>query len=299
MKLEGFDLTAPPMEARGILTQFGTNVVHENLDFRIGSKEIMGLVGGSGSGKSVLLNTLLGLKEPEGGVIRYYGRSRTDLTRDERAAINNKMGVLFQGGALFSSMTVRQNIMVPLREHTDLSEKLMQELADMKVHMVGLPAHAATLHPSDLSGGMRKRAGLARSLALDPELLFLDEPTAGLDPIGASQFDELILGLREAMGLTVLMVTHDLDSLFAICDRVAVLVDKQIAIADSLPKVLKHPHPWIQEYFGGPRSRAAQSAGGRMVSTSANSRPQATLTADPIGRTFMGRLKRGRNAKLR
>lgn len=249
------------MEASDLLTQFGSNVVHEHLNFRVEPNEIVGLVGGSGSGKSVLLNTLLGLKDPEGGTIKYYGRDRTELTREARRAINNKMGVLFQGGALFSSMTVRQNIMVPLREHTDLPVRLMEELADMKIHMVGLPAHAATLHPADLSGGMRKRAGLARSLALDPELLFLDEPTAGLDPIGASAFDELIMGLREAMGLTVLMVTHDLDSLFRICDRVAVLVDKHIAIADSLPKVLEHPHPWIQEYFGGPRSRAAQMAG--------------------------------------
>ena len=170
------------------------------------------------------------------------------------------MGVLFQGGALFSSLTVRENIMVPLREHTDLSTALMRELADMKIHMVGLPAHAATLFPSDLSGGMKKRAGLARSLALDPTLLFLDEPTAGLDPIGASAFDDLILGLREAMNLTVLMVTHDLDTLYRTCDRVAVLVDKQIAISDTLPKVMAHPHPWIQEYFGGPRSRAAVAA---------------------------------------
>jgi phospholipid/cholesterol/gamma-HCH transport system ATP-binding protein len=249
------------MQAEGLLTQFGDNIVHQDLDFQMETKEIVGVVGGSGTGKSVLLNTLLGLKEPEGGIIRYYGQDRTTLSKEDRQAINNKMGVLFQGGALFSSMTVRENIMVPLREHTNLPVPLMRELADMKIHMVGLESHAATLLPSDLSGGMRKRAGLARALALDPELLFLDEPTAGLDPIGASAFDELILGLREAMGLTVLMVTHDLDSLFAICDRVAVLVDKKIAIAEALPKVLEYQHPWIQEYFGGPRSRAAQTAG--------------------------------------
>jgi len=185
-----------------------------------------------------MMNTLLGLKEPEAGIIRYFGQNRRDLLPSERREINNEMGVLFQGGALFSSMTVRQNIMVPLREHTDISVKLMRELADMKIHMVGLPSEAATLYPADLSGGMKKRAGLARSLALDPEILFLDEPTAGLDPIGANAFDELILGLREAMNLTVLMVTHDLDSLYAICDRVAVLVDKHIAIADTLAKVM-------------------------------------------------------------
>ena len=256
-----FDRAAPPVEARSIRTQFGSNVIHENLDFRLNKGEIVGLVGGSGSGKSVLMNTLLGLKEPEGGVVRYFGRSRKDLTAEELREINNEIGVLFQGGALFSSLTVRENIIVPLREHTDLPDKLMRELADMKIHMVGLPPQSATLYPADLSGGMKKRAGLARALALDPELLFLDEPTAGLDPIGANAFDELILGLREAMDLTVLMVTHDLDSLYAICDRVAVLVDKRIAIADSLPKVREYDHPWIQEYFGGPRSRAAMSAG--------------------------------------
>ena len=256
-----YDFAIPPMEVKGLRSQFGDNVVHESLDFHVNGQEIVGLVGGSGSGKSVLMNTLLGLKEPDGGSVFYFGKDRASLSIQDRQGMNNKMGVLFQGGALFSSMTVRENIMVPLREHTDLPEALMRELADMKVHMVGLPAHAATLHPADLSGGMRKRASLARALALDPQLLFLDEPTAGLDPIGASAFDRLILDLREAMDLTILMITHDLDSLYAICDRVAVLVDKRIAIADSLPKVMEHPHPWIQEYFGGPRSRAALKAG--------------------------------------
>jgi phospholipid/cholesterol/gamma-HCH transport system ATP-binding protein len=258
---------APPIEARGILTQFGPNIIHQDLDFTLNHGEIVGLVGGSGSGKSVLMNTLLGLKEPEGGDVRYFGQKRRELLPKDRRAINNRMGVLFQGGALFSSMTVRQNIMVPLREHTDLSEPLMEELADMKIHMVGLPPESAILYPSDLSGGMKKRAGLARSLALDPTLLFLDEPTAGLDPIGAHAFDELILGLREAMNLTVLMVTHDLDSLYAICDRVAVLVDKRIAIADKLEIVEKYDHPWVEEYFGGPRSRAAMSAGDKRKKT--------------------------------
>lgn len=254
------DTTSPPMEAVGILTQFGPNVIHKDLDFSVKSGEIVGLVGGSGSGKSVLMNTLLGLKEPEGGVIRYFGQDRNKMRAADRRKINNQMGVLFQGGALFSSMTVRENIMVPLRENADISDPLMRELADMKVHMVGLPPEAAVLYPSDLSGGMKKRAGLARALALDPKLLFLDEPTAGLDPIGANAFDELILGLREAMDLTVLMVTHDLDSLYAICDRIAVLVDKKIAIADTLEVVSQYDHPWVQEYFGGPRSRAALSA---------------------------------------
>ncbi len=250
----------PPIAAVDIKTQFGPNVIHENLNFEVRHGEIVGLVGGSGAGKSVLLNTLLGLKNPEGGKVLYYGEDRNEMDKEARAAVNNRMGVLFQGGALFSALTVRENIMVPFREHTNLSLKLMRELADMKIHMVGLPAHAATLFPSDLSGGMQKRAGLARSLALDPGLLFLDEPTAGLDPIGASAFDELILSLREAMDLTVLMITHDLDSLFRICDRVAVLVDKHIAIADSLPNVMKFDHPWVKEYFGGPRARAANQA---------------------------------------
>lgn len=255
------DTSAPLVEAQGILTQFGTNVIHENLDFTVNRGEIVGLVGGSGSGKSVLVNTLLGLKEPEGGIVRYFGQDRRSLEPKIRQEINNEIGVLFQGGALFSSLTVRENIMVPLREHTDLPLKLMRELADMKIHMVGLPLSSATLFPSDLSGGMKKRAGLARALALDPSLLYLDEPTAGLDPIGASAFDQLILGLREAMDLTVIMVTHDLDSLFTICDRVAVLVDKRIAINDSLPKVREFDHPWVKEYFGGARARAADSAG--------------------------------------
>ena len=248
-----------PVEARGIVTQFGDNVVHQDLDLQVQNGEIIGIVGGSGSGKTVLMNTLLGLREPDGGVVRLYGQDRTTLSSEQIASLNNRIGVLFQGGALFSSLTVRENIMVPLREHTDLNVSLMRELADMKVHMVGLPAHAATLYPSDLSGGMKKRAGLARSLALDPSLLFLDEPTAGLDPVGANAFDELILALRDALGLTVIMITHDLDSLYAICDRVAVLVDKRIAIADSIHKVSAYPHEWVQEYFGGPRSRAADA----------------------------------------
>ncbi|MGB0908146.1 MAG: ABC transporter ATP-binding protein [Maricaulaceae bacterium] len=255
------------VEARDIETSFGENVIHQNLNFGVTRGEIVGLVGGSGSGKSVLMNTLLGLREPQAGSVRYFGRDRHTFSRQEQQTNNNKIGVLFQGGALFSALTVRENIMIPLREHTDLPVSLMRNLADMKIHMVGLPASAATLYPSDLSGGMKKRAGLARALALDPELLFLDEPTAGLDPIGASAFDELILGLREAMNLTVIMVTHDLDSLYRICDRVAVLVDKHIAIADTMPKVLAFDHPWIKAYFGGERARAAQFAGSRAGKT--------------------------------
>ena len=246
-----------PVSATNLRTQFGSNVIHENLDLSLRGGEIMGVVGGSGTGKSVLLNTLLGLKQPEGGSVSIFGHDRTTLTEQNRSEIDNRIGVLFQGGALFSSLTVRENIMVPMRTHTNLPIPLMRELADMKINMVGLPMSAAILSPSDLSGGMRKRAGLARALSLDPRMLFLDEPTAGLDPIGATAFDDLILQLREALGLTVFMVTHDLDSLFAICDRVAVLVDKHIPIVDSLENVVKYDHPWVKEYFGGPRSRAA------------------------------------------
>ncbi|MEP6342266.1 MAG: ABC transporter ATP-binding protein [Maricaulaceae bacterium] len=251
------------VEARNVLTQFGDVVIHESLNFSVKRGEIVGLVGGSGTGKSVLLNTVLGLKKPEGGEIYIQGLNRAEMIAADRDRLNNQLGVLFQGGALFSSLNVRENIMVPMREHTNLPLGLMRELADMKINMVGLPANAGMLKPSDLSGGMRKRAGLARSLALDPAILFLDEPTAGLDPVGASAFDELILNLHKAMGLTVVMITHDLDSLFRICDRVAVLVDKKIGINDRLEKVLEYDHPWVKEYFGGPRSRAALTAGGK------------------------------------
>lgn len=254
-----------PIEAHGIRTQFGDNVVHKDLHLQVRSGEVLGLVGGSGSGKSVLMNTLLGLRKPNAGTVSIFGHDREELSRDERLDVNNKIGVLFQGGALFSSLTVRENVMIPMREHTDLPLKLMQELADLKLHMVGLPPFAATLHPSDLSGGMKKRAGLARALALDPGLVFLDEPTAGLDPVGAAAFDQLIIQLRDSLGLTVLMITHDLDSLFTICDRVAVLLDKHIAITDSLPNVTQYDHPWVREYFQGPRARAAQATQERRV----------------------------------
>lgn len=246
-----------PVEAVSIRSQFGSNIIHENLNLQLKSGEILGVVGGSGAGKSVLLNTLLGLKRPDGGMVKIFGQDRETITGSELKYFENRVGVLFQGGALFSSLSVRENIMVPMRLHTNLPVPLMRELADMKLNMVGLPMTAATLNPSDLSGGMRKRAGLARALALDPRILFLDEPTAGLDPVGATAFDHLILELREALGLTIFMVTHDLDTLFATCDRVAVLVDKHIAIADTLDIVVKYDHPWVAEYFGGPRSRAA------------------------------------------
>ena len=248
------------VEVENLLTQFGDNVIHEDLDFTLKRGEIVGLVGGSGTGKSVLLNTILGLKEPEGGTVHFFGQDRETMTEADRRATDRRFGVLFQGGALFSSLTVRENVMVPMREHTELSVPLMRELADMKINLVGLEPEAATLMPSDLSGGMKKRAGLARAIALDPEVLFLDEPTAGLDPIGASAFDQLILDLRDAMDLTVLMVTHDLDSLYAICDEVAVLLNKTIGAYGPLSEVSQVDDPWVREYFGGPRARAALTA---------------------------------------
>lgn len=256
----------PLVRVRGVRNQFGDNVVHENLDFDIRRGEIVGLVGGSGTGKSVLLNTILDLRAPDAGTVEFFGRDRGSMSPDELEALERRIGVLFQGGALFSSLTVRENIMAPMREHTDLPIPLMRELADMKINLVGLSPHASTLMPSDLSGGMRKRAGLARALALDPELLFLDEPTAGLDPIGASEFDQLILDLRAAMDLTVLMVTHDLDSLYAICDRVAVLFDRKIGVTGDLDTVATYPNDWVKEYFNGPRARAALDAKSRAES---------------------------------
>jgi len=243
----------------GLRTQFGTNVIHDGLALDVARGEIMGIVGGSGTGKSVLLRTIIGLNNPAAGRIDIFGREITGGTDAERQAAQRRIGVLFQDGALFSSLTVSQNIMVPLAEHTDLPEALRHEIADVKINLVGLPLDAANKYPSELSGGMRKRAGLARALALDPEILFLDEPTAGLDPIGAARFDTLIDELRDALGLTVVMITHDLDSLNAICDRIAVLLDKRIRVG-TMQDLMADTHPWLQDYFHGPRARAAQAA---------------------------------------
>jgi len=218
--------------------------------------EVIGIVGGSGTGKSVLLKTIVGLQLPAAGAIEVLGVPITDRRGADGAPIETRWGVLFQGGALFSSLTVAENVAVPLKEHTDLSAPLIREVAAYKIAMVGLPAEAGAKYPNEISGGMRKRAGLARALALDPEIVFLDEPTAGLDPIGAAAFDTLVRDLQRLLGLTVVMVTHDLDSLKAICDRIAVLIDKRVLVG-TLETLLVHPHPWIQEYFHGPRARAA------------------------------------------
>jgi phospholipid/cholesterol/gamma-HCH transport system ATP-binding protein len=253
-----FDPTAV-IRIRDLRTQFGANVIHDGLDLDVARGEVMGIVGGSGTGKSVLLRTILGLNAPAAGQIEIFDQEVTGATDEERRAVQRRVGVLFQDGALFSSLTVAQNIEVPLAEHTSLSPELRSEIADVKINLVGLPLDAANKYPSELSGGMRKRAGLARALALDPEILFLDEPTAGLDPIGAARFDELIGELRDALGLTVVMITHDLDSLNAICDRIAVLLDKRIRVG-TMQNLMADDHPWLQDYFHGPRARAAMAA---------------------------------------
>jgi len=249
--------SAPPIEVEGLCSRFGDQVVHEDLNLTVERGEILGVVGGSGAGKSVLLNTLIGLKDPDGGAVRLFGIDIAKATPAEWLAIERRTGVLFQQGALFSNLTVRENVMAPMMEHTTLDKAEMKSLAKLKIALVGLPPEAGDKRPSELSGGMRKRAGLARALALDPDLLFLDEPTAGLDPIGAGAFDELIADLSDSLGLTVYMITHDLDSLYAICDRVAVMADKTIVAVEPIEVLEKSSHPWIREYFLGPRGRAA------------------------------------------
>ena len=248
------------ISVRDLKTQFGDQVIHEHLDLDIHSGEVLGIVGGSGTGKSVLLRTILGLNHSVAGSIEIFGQLRSEMTPEEQHAVERRWGVLFQDGALFSSLTVTQNIQVPLNEHLKLPPRLMDEIAALKIALVGLPPEAGPKFPSELSGGMRKRAGLARALALDPEIVFLDEPTAGLDPIGASAFDELIKNLQATLGLTVFMVTHDLDSLYAICDRIAVLAEKKVLVTGTIDEMMTQEHPWIREYFHGPRGRAAMAA---------------------------------------
>jgi len=248
------------IEVRGLRNQFGAQVVHENLDLDVYRGEILGIVGGSGSGKSVLLRSIIGLNRPAAGSVKVFGEEVTTMSDKRRSEVERRCGVLFQNGALFSSLTVAENVMVPLREHHDVPQALMERLAALKIALAGLPVDAGAKYPAQLSGGMVKRAALARSLSLDPEILFLDEPTAGLDPIGASAFDELILTLRESLGLTVFLITHDLDTLYTICDRVAVIAQKRVLIADTLDKVERFDEPWVHEYFQGPRGRAAEYA---------------------------------------
>ena len=255
-------MSAPAIRIRGLGNAFGEHWVHKGLDLEVRRGEIMGVVGGSGTGKSVLLRSIIGLQHPAEGEVEVLGHTITGHELDGEARgegdIRSRWGVLFQGGALFSTLTVAENIAVPLKEfYPELSPVLLDEIARFKVALSGLPDAAADKYPSELSGGMKKRAGIARALALDPELLFLDEPTAGLDPIGAAAFDHLIRELQQTLGLTVFLITHDLDTLHAICDRVAVLADRRVIAVGTIAELSASPHPWIQEYFNGPRGRAA------------------------------------------
>jgi phospholipid/cholesterol/gamma-HCH transport system ATP-binding protein len=246
---------------RGLKTGFGEQIVHDGLDLDVKRGEIFGVVGGSGTGKSVLMRSIIGLQTPIAGDITVFGEDTVGREETDAIDVRKRWGVLFQGGALFSTLTVAENVQVPLREfYPELDPALLDEIASYKVVMSGLPADAGPKFPSELSGGMKKRAGLARALAMDPDLLFLDEPTAGLDPIGAAAFDELTKALQKTLGLTVFLITHDLDTLYAICDRVAVLADKKVIAVGTIPELLATDHPWIQEYFNGPRGRAATAS---------------------------------------
>ena len=244
------------IRARGITIGFGEKIILENLDLDVRRGEVLGFVGGSGTGKSVLTRAILGLVQQRAGTIEVFGQDLAGLNLEQHRTMERRWGVLFQHGALFSGLTVLQNIQVPMREYLNISQSLMDELAMLKIRMVGLHPDAADKYPSELSGGMIKRAALARALALDPEIVFLDEPTSGLDPIGAAEFDVLIRTLQKTLGLTVYMVTHDLDSLYSICDRIAALADKRIVAEGTLDEILNVRHPWVQSYFHGSRARA-------------------------------------------
>jgi len=252
---------APRVAVQGLVNRFGTQLVHDGLDMTVETAEIFGVVGGSGAGKSVLLRSILGLQRPLAGTVRLNGADVTHMTQRELRAVKADYGVTFQEGALFSALTVLQNVQLPMLEYLRLSAADLDELAMLKVRMVGLPADAAGKYPSQLSGGMIKRAALARALALDPQLLFLDEPTAGLDPISAAAFDELLLYLHQHLHLTVVMITHDLDTIFRTCNRVGVIVDRRM-VSDTLAGIMDNPHPWIQAYFHGVRARGYSARAG-------------------------------------
>ena len=248
------------IQVRGLRNQFGAQVVHQDLNLDLLRGEVLGVVGGSGTGKSVLLRCILGLRRANAGTVRVFGEELLALPAERRSQLERRFGVLYQRGALFSSLTVSENIALPLIEHAGLDRSAAAALARVKLALVGLPANAGDKYPTELSGGMVKRAALGRALALDPDILFLDEPTAGLDPIGAAAFDQLIRTLRDALGLSVFLVTHDLDSLYSLCDRVAVLAQKHVLVADRLEVVAANQDPWVREYFHGPRGRAAEQA---------------------------------------
>ena len=247
------------ISVRGLVNAFGHQVIHDHLDLDVFKGEVLGVVGGSGTGKSVLLRSIIGLNRPRAGSIKVFGQETADIDSEDLRGLQLRWGVLFQDGALFSSQTVAENIQVPLRRWTGMSQDLMNEIAAVKLALVGLPKEVGHQFPSELSGGMRKRAGLARALALDPELLFLDEPTSGLDPIAAAMFDDLVNSLQESLGLTVFLVTHDLDSLRATTDRIAVLVGGKVKTG-TIATLIHDPDPWIQAYFSGVRGRAALNA---------------------------------------
>ncbi len=249
------------VEVRGLVNRFGTQVVHDGLDMSVSAAEIFGVVGGSGAGKSVLLRSILGLQRPLAGTVRLNGEDITRMNQRQMRAVKAGYGVTFQEGALFSALTVLQNVQLPMLEYLDLPDSDLDELAMLKVRMVGLPTDAAGKYPAQLSGGMIKRAALARALALDPQLLFLDEPTAGLDPISAAAFDELLLYLHQHLQLTVVMITHDLDTIFRTCNRVGVIVDRHM-VSDTLAGIMDNPHPWIQAYFHGVRARGYNARAG-------------------------------------
>ncbi len=251
---------------KGVRNAFGEAVIHDNLDLSVRRGEILGVVGGSGTGKSVLMRSIIGLQTPESGEVEVLGENMIGRPEDEAKNIRRRWGILFQNGALFSTLTVAENVEVPIREYFPfIKPPLLDEIASYKIAMSALPPDAGPKYPSELSGGMVKRAGLARALALDPELLFLDEPTAGLDPIAAASFDELILSLQKKLDLTVFLITHDLDTLYAICDRVAVIAEKRVIAVGTIPELLATDHPWIQEYFNGPRGRSAGTADKKRV----------------------------------
>jgi len=251
----------PVLQVRGLVNRFGTQIVHEGLDMDVYEQEVFGIVGGSGTGKSVLLRSILGLQHPQAGTVEIEGRDITRMEPQQLRGIKARYGVTFQQGALFSALTVLQNVELPMIEHLELPAPTRHELALLKVRLVGLPAEAAGKYPAQLSGGMTKRAALARALSLDPPLLFLDEPTSGLDPISAAEFDELLLYLHGELRLTVVMITHDLDTIFRTCNRVGVIVDRHME-ADTLERIVEHPNRWIQAYFHGARARARVASDG-------------------------------------